>query len=186
MTAVADSVARYCQFFSWSHVDTVLDYGAGTMRNALYLAQKGFRVYAADIAEQVKVLRSHPGAHRLAGLLDVGELAQSRLSVDLVVSTYVFNIITQKVQRHRYLENVVANLRPGGYLLMEVCCRRDELACNSVFRHYFDCDDAARSYTHQELDRLFASYQLARICHRYSNHALAAIYRLAGEPSHPL
>ena len=185
MTAVADSVARYCQFFSWSHVETVLDYGAGTMRNALYLADQGFRVYAADIPEQVKVLRGHPGARRLAGLLEVGDLAQSRLGVDLVVSTYVFNIIMQKVQRHRYLDNVAANLRPGGYLLMEVSCRRDEIACSSIDRHYFNRDDAAKSYTHQELDRLFAPYQLTRICHHYSNHALAAIYRLVGVQGNP-
>lgn len=68
----AASVAIYCRFFRLSHAQTVLDYGAGTLGNALYLLDQGFTVYAADLSEQVKVLRSHPALRRLAGLLEVG------------------------------------------------------------------------------------------------------------------
>lgn len=181
MTKAANSVERYSRFFSWSHADTVLDYGTGTLRNALYLVDHGFTVYAADVHDQVKVLRDHPAIHRLAGLLEVGELKQSRLGVDVVLSTYVFNIIIQKAQRQHYLDNVVANLRPGGYLLMEVSCRREEMECSSICNHYFIRDDHAKTYTHQELDHLLAPYGFERICHYYSYHALAAVYRLAGE-----
>jgi tellurite methyltransferase len=182
MTKAANSVARYSRFFSRSHADTVLDYGTGTLRNALYLVEQGFTVYAADLPEQVNVLRGHPAVHQLAGLLEVGELEQSRLGVDLVLSTYVFNIIMQKEQRHRYLGNVVANLRPWGYLLMEVCCRREEMECGSARQHNLNCDDCGKTYSHYDLDRLLAPYGFGRVCHYYRHHAVAGIYRLAGGP----
>lgn len=179
MSIPATSVVRYSRFFSLSHADTVLDYGAGTLRNALYLAEQGFKVYAADVPEQVKVLRSHPCAGALAGLLEVGELMRSRLGVDLVLSTYVFNIIVTRAQRRRYLDNVVANLRPGGYLLLEVSCRVEEIECGSALHHYLICDHNTKSYTHQELDHLLSPYGFRRISHYYSTHALAALYRAA-------
>lgn len=179
MTIPANSVARYSRFFSSNQINTVLDYGTGTLRNALYLVQQGFTVYAADLPEQVKALRSHPAVKQLAGLLKVGELKQSRLGVDLVVSTYVFNIIVRKSQRQRYLDNVVANLRAGGYLLMEVSCRRADAVYDLTFEQYFHCDDGSKTYTHHELDRLLAPYGFERICHYYSSHAVAVLYQLA-------
>lgn len=180
MTRAADSVIRYSGFFTSQGVQTVLDYGTGKLRNALYLAEQGMKVYAADIPEQVKVLRAHPDLQRLAGLFELGELKQSRLGVDLVLCTYVFNIIAPRSQRKRYLQNVVANLRPGGYLLMELNSRIQEIGCGSPLQHYHCCDDKARSYTHDDLDRLLAPHGFRRISHYYSTHALAAVYRLAG------
>lgn len=177
MSQPATGVVRYARFFNSRQAWNVLDYGAGTLRNALYLAGQGFRVYAADLPEQVKVLRAHPGADRLAGLLEVGELTRSSLGVDLVLCTYVFNIIIAKSQRKLYLDNIVANLRPGGYLLIELNSRREEMDCGSTLHHYHCCDDRARSYTHDELDRLLFPYRFQRICHYYSTHALAAVYR---------
>jgi len=180
MTQPATSVVRYSGFFSGSQVDTVLEYGAGTLRNALYLIDQGFTVYAADLTEQVKVLRGHPAVHRLAGLLEVRELEVSRLGVDLVISTYVFNIILPMSERQHYLQNVVANLRPGGFLLMEVCCRRDQFECGSEENR--QCSNCSKTYTHHELDRLMTPYGLKQVCHYYSNHAVAVIYQLEGEP----
>lgn len=180
MTRAADSVLRYSRFFTLQRVRTVLDYGAGKLRNALYLAEQGMKVYAADLPQQVKVVAVHPDAGKLAGLLQVEELPAAGLGVDLVVSTYVFNIIVTKAHRKQYLDNVVANLHPGGYLLMEVNSRRDDLACGSTLHHYFSCDDKAKSYRHEELDAMLGPYSFRRICHYYSNHALAAVYRLTG------
>jgi tellurite methyltransferase len=176
MTKAAISVERYSRFFRQRQVASVLDYGTGTLRNALYLIDQGYRVYAADLPEQVKALRSHPEVHRLAGLLDVRELERSRLGVDLVLSTYVFNIIVQKEKRRRYLDNVAANLKPGGFFLMEVCARHDENGCNSACT-YFKCDSCARTYTHLQLDRLLNPYGFERLCHYYNNLSVAAIYR---------
>lgn len=179
MIRPAASVVRYALFFRQIKADKVLDYGAGTLRNALFLAERGFRVYAADLAEQIKVLRKHPQAGKLEGLYESGELPGLGLAADLVLSTYVFNIIGTRAHRKQYLDNVVANLRSGGYLLMEVNSRREDVGCSSTLHHYFSCDDKARSYTHDELDCLLVPYRFRRICHYYSSHALAAVYRLS-------
>ena len=182
MSKAANSVAIYAKFFLLSRVKTVLDYGAGTLRNALFLLDQGFTVYAADLPQQVQALRSHPGVQRLAGLLEVEQLQQSRLGVDLVLSTYVFNIISQKEKRQRYLENVVSNLRPGGQLLMEVCSRRDETEWGSAGDLQPNCGDCARTFSHGQLDALLAPYGLQRVCHYYRHHALAAVFRLSADP----
>ena len=177
MTRAAGSITRYSRFFRQSQAETVLDYGAGTLRNSLYLAQKGFTVYAADLPEQMEIQRGRPDARWLAGLLDVGELEQSRLDVDLVLSTYVFNIIMDDAEQRRYLDNVVANLRPGGYLLMEVRCRRQETICSPSCSHHFKCVSCAKTFSHEELDSLITPYGFRRICHYYQHHAVAAIYQ---------
>lgn len=179
MTRPATSVIRYARFFRLSRANKVLDYGAGTLRNALYLADRGFKVYAADVPEQARILRSRPGSERLAGILDVGELMTTRLNVDVVLCTYVFNIIVPKAQRKLYLDNVTANLRPGGFLLIEINSRLEEMGCDSPLQHYHCFDHKAKSYTHDELDRLLGQYRFQRICHYYSDHALAAVYQLA-------
>lgn len=177
MTRAATSVMRYARFFALAGVRRVLDYGAGLLRNSLYLAERGFQVYAADLPEQVKALSLHPGVKRLAGLLPVGDLPHAGLGVDLVVSTYVFNIIATRDKRGQYLENVVRNLNPGGLLLIEVNSRSDDAPCMSVLRQYPECDGNARSYHRDDLDRLLLPYSFRRICHYYSSHALAAVYR---------
>jgi tellurite methyltransferase len=177
MTKAAGSITRYSRFFRQSQADTVLDYGAGTLRNSLYLAQNGFTVYAADLPEQVEIQRGRPASTQLARLMEVDELEQSRLGVDLVLSTYVFNIIMENAEQRRYLDNVVANLRPAGYLLMEVRCRQQETRCSSSCSHHFKCPSCAKTYTHEELDSLITPYGFRRISHYYHNHAVAAIYQ---------
>ena len=177
MTRAAISVTRYARFFALAGVRRVLDYGAGRLRNSLYLAEQGFQVYAADLPEQVKALSRHPGAASLAGLLSVRELPQTSLGVDLVLSTYVFNIIATREKRGEYLENVVRNLKPGGFFLIEVNKSSDETRCTSVLRHYPQCDGKGKNYRSDELDRLLVPLNFRRICHYYSSHALAAVYR---------
>jgi len=120
MTRAAASITRYSGCFRQSRTHTVLDYGAGTLRNALFLARHGFTVYAADLPEQAVIQRGRSDARQLAGLLNIGELQESGLGVDLVLSTYVFNIIMENAEQRRYLDKVVANLRPGGYLLINM------------------------------------------------------------------
>ncbi|GFO65102.1 class I SAM-dependent methyltransferase [Geomonas paludis] len=179
MLIPATSVIRYARYFRLAKVHRVLDYGAGLLRNALYLTEQGFEVYAADVPEQVKALAAHPQAGRLAGLLTVGELAQAGLAVDLVLCTFVFNILATRNRKKQYLDNVVANLRPGGLFLIEVNSRQDDMACGSVLQHYYSCDGNAKSYNHDELDRQLSPFGFERVCHYYSSHALAALYRLA-------
>lgn len=180
MTTAAGSILRYTGFFRKSKAETVLDYGAGTLRNSLYLARHGFTVYAADLPEQTQIQRCRPDARQLAGVLDVAELERSRLGVDLVLSTYVFNIIMENVEQHRYLDNVVANLRPGGYLLIEVRCRQQDAECSPACSRHFKCASCAKTFSHQELDSLITPYGFRRISHYYRQHAVSAIYQRHG------
>ena len=181
MTTPASSVVRYSGFFKSMGVVNVLDYGAGTLRNALYLADLGMNVYAADIPQQVRVMKGHPDAKRLAGILSAAELKRSRLKVDLVICTYVFNIIVRRCEKENYLDNAVANLRQGGFMLVEVNSRQSDVGCASPLHHYFGCDDKARSYTHLDMDRFLMPHSFQRVCHYYSSHALAAVYRLTDD-----
>jgi SAM-dependent methyltransferase len=178
MNTAAESVRRYSRFFKTQHALDVLDYGTGTMRNAVYLARNGFSVYAADLPEQVEKLRNCPALQHIERLLDTDELPQSNLNVDVVLSTYVFNIIMNSAGRNIYLKNAVANLKPGGYLLMEVRCRKPHEQCDTNCKDFFTCAECSKTLTHEELDFLINPHGLRRISHYYRSHAVAAIYRM--------
>jgi hypothetical protein len=81
--------------------------------------------------------------------------------------------------RHAYLDNAVANLKPGGYLLMEVRCPKPHERCDTACADYFSCADCSKTLTHEELDSLLTPHGLRRISHYYRSHAVAAIYRMA-------
>ena len=176
MAKVAESIRRYSTFFKKRHVTNVLDYGTGTMRNTQFLAGQGFKVYAADLPEQVAKLRNSPLTRRVERLLETGELHDTQLNVDLVLSTYVFNIIMDHEERNRYLRNTVANLKPGGYLLMEVRCRKPQPTCGENCSDYFSCVECTKTLSHLELDQMLNPHGLRRISHYYRSHALSAIY----------
>lgn len=177
MASVAESVKRYSTFFRKSQATNVLDYGTGNMRNALFMAQQGFKVIAADIPEQIAKLRDRPLDSAIERLMVTDELPDSRLNVDVVLSTYVFNIIMASRDRYTYLENAVSNLKPGGYLLMEVRCRKEHERCDPTCSDYFSCADCSKTLTHEELDALLNPHGLRRISHYYRSHAVSAIYQ---------
>lgn len=181
MSTAAESVRRYSRFFKTRHAMDVLDYGTGTMRNAVYLGKEGFSVYAADLPEQVEKLRGCPALKHVERLLATDELPQSNLNVDLVLSTYVFNIIMDNAERYAYLKNVVANLKPGGYLLMEVRCRKPHEQCTTACPDYFTSTECSKTLTHEELDVLLTPHGLRRISHYYRSHAVSAIYQKVQE-----
>jgi hypothetical protein len=177
MAIVAESIRRYSTFFMKKQATNVLDYGTGTMRNALYMAQQGFTVFAADLPEQIERLRGCPALNHIERLLATDELPDSRLNVDLVLSTYVFNIIMENSLRYEYLANASANLKTGGYLLMEVRCRNPQDRCDTTCNEYFSCSECSKTLTHEELDILLNPHGLWRISHYYRSHAVSAIYQ---------
>lgn len=178
MSSVAGSVARYHRFFKKRKAYNVLDYGAGNLRNAAFLSDKGFNVYAADLPEQLRRSRSLTVADNLSGLLESGQLHKSQLNVDVVISTFVLNIISDAAERERYIRNIVKNLRPGGYLLMEVRCRemskKGDCACAK-------CSTCAKSYSREELDKLLAPYGFRRLARYYGRHSLGVLYQWKDE-----
>jgi len=177
MTPATVSLTKYLGFFRQKHLRSVLDYGAGTLRNASYLAEAGFEVYAADVPAQVERIMAMAARSRLAGVLVTDELDQSRLAVDLVLSSYVFNIILDGTEKSRYLKNIVLNLRPEGYLLIEVRCRSAAVHCGDGCSTNHKCPDCIKTYSHQELDELLVPYGFAHICHYYRRHSVAVLYQ---------
>lgn len=175
----AASIMRYYKFFRQRDARNVLDYGAGKLRNSLFLSREGFNVFAADLTEQIDRIKGEPAAGRLAGLIEATELEWTRLNVDLVISNFVFNIIPDGLEKQRYLVNTVRNLRRDGYLLVEVRCRQNLVPCGSGCTHYMKCESCVKTYSHEELDKLVAPHGFTRICHYYRNRALAAVYQLA-------
>lgn len=177
MAIVAESIRRYCTFFRKMNAVRVLDYGTGTMRNALFMADQGFKVFAADLPEQIDKLRGCPALAHIERLLSTDELPGSQLNVDLVLSTYVFNIIMESALRHDYLNNAAGNLKSGGYLLIEVRCRRANQRCDEECHDFFSCAECSRTLTHGELDTFLNPHGLKRISHYYRSHAVSAIYQ---------
>lgn len=79
MTLPAVSVSRYHRFFQRQGIESVLDYGAGNLRNAGFLIDAGFRVYAADLPEQVDKIRELATHRGLAGVLDISAVESAAL-----------------------------------------------------------------------------------------------------------
>ncbi len=178
MPSVAGSVVCYLPFFKKRKAYNVLDYGAGNLRNASYLSREGFNVYAADLPEQLRRARGFAAAENLRGLLEAGQLPDSNLNVDVVISTFVLNIISDPAERKRYLRNIVVNLRPGGYLLIEVKCRekliKQDCDCTG-------CPVCAKSYSREQLDRLVKSYGFKRLGRYYGRHSMGVLYQWQDE-----
>lgn len=181
MSPVALSVMRYAPFFKRKNALKVLDYGAGKLRNALYLTEAGFHVFAADTPEQVRRIRELDAVKRLDGLLENHQLSLGGLDADLVVSTYVFNIIPDEVEKFKYLRNASINLRPQGYLLIEVQCRRESPQCGSGCSAHMKCPSCAKACSLEELDGMVKPFGFMRLCHYHRRHALAAVYQLRKE-----
>jgi SAM-dependent methyltransferase len=177
MTVAAASVRTYSHFFKKQGVRSVLDYGAGTLRNSSYLAGLGFAVYAADVPEQVERILRMATRTLLAGVVTDAELERSRLAADLVLSTYVLNIIPDGSEKSSYIRNITLNLRAGGYLLIEARCRREETACGSGCSFHAKCPNCVKTYSHGELDRLITPFGFRRLCHYYRRHAVAVLYQ---------
>lgn len=177
MVTAAKSVTKYLEFFRKKEVRSVLDYGAGTLRNSAFMAEAGFQVYAADLPVQVARIMDMASAGKLAGVLDVDELNHVRLDVDLVLSSYVLNIIPDGNEKSRYLKNVILNLRPEGYLLVEVRCRVQSPHCSSGCAHGERCQNCIKTYSHLELDQLVESQGFRRVSHYYRRHSVAVLYQ---------
>ncbi len=178
MSPAAISVKRYSTFFKNRNALKVLDYGAGKLRNSLFLADSGFHVYAADLPEQVRRIRESGAAERLEGLLESSQLSAGGLEADLVVSTYVFNIIADNEERIRYLRNASINLHPRGYLLIEVQCRKESHLCGIDCPSHMKSPPCAKACSLEELDEMAGLFGFSRLCHYHRRHALAVVYQL--------
>lgn len=103
-----------------------LEFGIGTGRIALPLAQRGVRVHGIDLSEaMVARLRAKPGAEQVG--VTVGDFAtttvEGRFSVAYLVANTIMNLTTQDEQVACF-QNAAAHLEPNGFFVIEVLVPR--------------------------------------------------------------
>ncbi|MBI5579896.1 MAG: class I SAM-dependent methyltransferase [Deltaproteobacteria bacterium] len=98
-------------FFSMALGGTALDLAAGSGRNALFLAERGFAVDAVDISEEGLALFAgrHPGIRPICADLDTFDIPIERY--DLILNILFLN--------RRLFPQIREGLRPGGMLIFE-------------------------------------------------------------------
>ena len=99
-----------------------LEFGTGTGRIALPLAQRGVRVHGIDLSgAMVARLRAKPGADRIE--VTIGDFAtitvEGTFSVAYLVFNTILNLTTQDEQVACF-QNASAHLEPGGCFVVEV------------------------------------------------------------------
>ncbi len=97
------------RFFRLAPGPRALDLAAGAGRNAILLADNGFRVDAVDISEEGLSRVRHPGVRRICADLDAFDIPAARY--DLIVDVLYLN--------RRLFPQMAEGLRPGGLLVFE-------------------------------------------------------------------
>ena len=99
-----------------------LEFGIGTGRVALPLAQRGVRVCGIDLSEaMVAKLRAKPGAERVD--TTIGDFATTRVDGTFSLVYLVFNTIcnlTTQDDQVACFQNAADHLEPGGCFVIEV------------------------------------------------------------------
>jgi len=99
-----------------------LEFGIGTGRVALPLAQRGVRVHGIDLSEaMVARMRAKPGAEQIGAT--IGNFATTRLDRTFSLVYLVFNTIcnlTTQDDQVACFRNAAHHLEPGGHFVIEV------------------------------------------------------------------
>ena len=101
---------------------SALEFGIGTGRIALPLAQRGIRVHGIDLSEaMVARLQAKPGTDQIR--VTVGDFATTTVNGPFSVAYLVFNTImnlTTQEEQVACFQNAAAHLKPGGCFVIEV------------------------------------------------------------------
>jgi tellurite methyltransferase len=99
------------EFFGMAPGRRALDIAAGSGRNAIFLAEHGFKVDAVDISEEglAAFAGRHPGIRPVCADLDTFDIPAGRY--DLILNTLFLN--------RRLFPQICEGLRPGGLLIFE-------------------------------------------------------------------
>ena len=146
-------VKRFCRLAPGRRA---LDIAAGNGRNALFLAEQGFRVDAVDISDAALAMCAgrHPAVRILCADLDLFDIPAARYA--LIVDVLYLN--------RRLFPQICDGLAPGGILIFETLVAAPEAAAE---------EGHCRDYLLRENELLHAFLSLKVI-----------YYREAGEPGH--
>lgn len=125
-TAISNGVAGSVKDFLPYIEEPVLDYGAGKLRNAKFLVEKGYKVSVLDVTNQVAKW-SEPDKNLFVGVFEDTLLLRDYFRT--VTLTFVLNVIPTQVIREQVLQDIHNALQPFGRILVEV--RREKGILNS-------------------------------------------------------
>ncbi|TDX47987.1 class I SAM-dependent methyltransferase [Orenia marismortui] len=164
-----DSIRWFISSYKKDGISYILDYGAGKLRNSIYLSELGFKVYACDITDQINKIRSLKKSEELYCTIDEKFLVNYRLAFDLIISNYVLNIIKKDYARKEYIRNTYLNLKRSGYLLVEVRKRTKNTP-----------DRCVTAYYQQELDDMILSERFKKVDELSFSKSIVGVYRKDG------
>ena len=99
-----------------------LEFGIGTGRVALPLAERGVRVHGIDLSNaMIKRMRAKPGSEEIG--VTIGDFADTTVDESFAVVYLVFNTIMNLTSQRAQIEcfrNAAAHLKPGGCFVIEV------------------------------------------------------------------
>jgi tellurite methyltransferase len=168
--SVTKTLQQMIPFFVKNRIQTILDYGAGTLRNTCFLLKNGFKVYVAETNQQLPKFVNYQETPFVEGVFDVNDLTNQQLGVDLVISNFVLNIIDDPLEKNKLIENSFRNLKEGGYFLVEVKNKKCSSNCSQVVT----CN---RELSLEELDDLILPKGYVRLNSQINGISLAAIYQ---------
>ena len=93
----------------------VLDYGAGKLRNSLFLSEKEINLYATDLDVQILKWQKNEKIN----FLSLDDLKDYENFFDVVLLTFVLNVIVEDNERIEILENIRKVLKKNGILIVE-------------------------------------------------------------------
>jgi 2-polyprenyl-3-methyl-5-hydroxy-6-metoxy-1,4-benzoquinol methylase len=97
---------------------TILDAGCGTGRNAHYLAEKGFKVYAYDLSDEAIQQANEINSNALFYVKNLAEEDWGSMQYDVVIDFGYFHFFTPDERSH-YHTQLNKVLKPGGIYINE-------------------------------------------------------------------
>ncbi|MGI6066653.1 MAG: class I SAM-dependent methyltransferase [Bacillota bacterium] len=158
----AASVKVLVPYWQHYHVVSVVDYGAGNLRNSRYLKNLGFKVIAVETPHHLKKIDSILVSYQIAALNPL-QISNCRLESDLVLLNFVLNTIGVKERREEIIRNAYLNLKPGGFFLVEVKERNE--------------DSLAKGMSESELDNEIMHFGFEKELLLRRRGLLAVLYR---------
>jgi len=166
---------------------TILEIGAGCLRNALYLAGMGHRVTVLEVPEMQQRFPEQYRRFEDAGGRVLKNLTAAR-RFELVLSTFVVETICNRHERISLLRKVNEHLRIGGTLILSARGPRDLLTAKNTG---VPCGDGyltpnhsfARSFTRSQMERLLRStgFQGLHFLHKKSSNEPEYLHVIASK-----
>ena len=159
----ARSVKLFINYLKANGIYRILDYGAGTLRNSIYLANQGFFVLATD---------RRPPPRDVYGNKKIWWVAKDVIAArilknfDLVICNFVLNIVEGLENRENLIREIIELLKPGGFLMLET--REKRMAADQNTKH---------ALSREELDYLVLKHGLTPIMFMRGRISLAVLYK---------